>query len=419
MKKIKWVNIALTYLVIIALIGTYMRLKFVFPISLFQYDFILHSHSHVAILGWVYSALYIALLHCYLGEDSFNNKRYTVTFWLTQFSIVGMLVTFAIQGYAAFSIAFSTLHILLSYRFILLFVKDSLKIKDNKIIHSSSILFIYTALIFLFLSSFGPWGLAVLASKKMLGTDLYKDAIYFYLHFQYNGWFTFAILGLFLYLLEKSGIPFNKKLTKIAFWILFCSTIPAYLLSISFEELTSYIIYIAFISGCLQLIGIIIYILIIVRFTKLLTQNLPGIIRFLFLLSLLSVELKFILQFISGFPEINQMVFINRDIVIGFIHLVMLGFVTSGMIFWFSNQRIINSTSKSVKFGLILFAMGFITTELFLFTQVFNDIPSLSGIMEVIRTQYHIRLLIFTFLILIGIIIFWLPQIYNKDFKET
>jgi len=271
---------------------------------------------------------------------------------------------------------------------------------------------------FYFYLLFGPWSLAVLASKKMIGTDLYRDAIYFYLHFQYNGWFTFALLGLFLWLIEKSGLSFNKKLTKISFWILFCSTLPAYLLSVSFKEIPSNLVYIAFISGFTQLIGIIIYILAIVRFTKSLTQNSAGIIRFLLLLSFLSIELKYILQFISGFPEINQIVFINRDIVIGFIHLVMLGFVTSGLIFWFSTQNMLFSKTKLARYGLILFVIGFIVTELLLFVQVFNNVPSFSGFMDIVRTQYHIRLLIFTILMLAGIMCFWLTQLYNKDFKE-
>ena len=68
MAQNKWIKIALTYLVIIALIGTYMRLNFVIPLGAFNYEFILHSHSHVAILGWVYSAFYVGLIYSFLGE---------------------------------------------------------------------------------------------------------------------------------------------------------------------------------------------------------------------------------------------------------------------------------------------------------------------------------------------------------------
>ena len=149
-----------------------------------------------------------------------------------------MLVTFAIQGYAAFSITFSSIHIILSYIFIFYFVRDSKRKLENKFIHSSSLPYIYASLLFLFISSFGPWSLGFLASRNMIGSVLYKDAIYFYLHFQYNGWFTFATMGLMLWMLESKKIDINKRLLRIAFWLMFIPAFSSYLLSVSYDTIT-------------------------------------------------------------------------------------------------------------------------------------------------------------------------------------
>ncbi len=409
----KWINTALTYLVIIALIGTYMRLNFVLPLNAFNYEFILHSHSHVAILGWVYSSLFIALISSYLGYNSFKDKKYAIIFWLTQFSIIGMLFAFPVQGYAVVSISFSTLHILLSYVFIIFFIKDNKRNLANKFIHSSSLPFIYASLLFLFISSFGPWSLGFLASQKMIGSDIYRDAIYFYLHFQYNGWFTFAILGLITWLLEKAPIQFNKKIFRVSFWLLFISVFPAYLLSLSYDVLPNYLTNIAFAFGIIQLIGIVIYFIEILPNVIHLTieKNYP--IRLLLYFSLASLLLKYIFQAASGLNKTNYIIFINRDIVIGYIHLVMLGFITCSLLFWFASQNFLNLKNVLEKSGVILFLVALLVTELLLFSQ------TLIGIIDFSYIPYRLLLFVFSAIMLLGIILHWIPQLYAKDLRDT
>ncbi len=34
----------------------------------------------------------------------------------------------------------------------------------------------------------------------------YRNAVYFYLHFQYNGWMPMALLGLLIFAAEKNGV---------------------------------------------------------------------------------------------------------------------------------------------------------------------------------------------------------------------
>ena len=52
--------------------------------------------------------------------------------------------------------------------------------------------------------------------------------IYFYLHFLYNGWFTFAVLGLLFWLLEKYKVSFNQNYSLLFFRLMFwpCLSMP-------------------------------------------------------------------------------------------------------------------------------------------------------------------------------------------------
>lgn len=49
-------TLALIYFLIIAILGVVMRLFPIIQISA-NYKFLVHTHSHVALLGWVYTAL--------------------------------------------------------------------------------------------------------------------------------------------------------------------------------------------------------------------------------------------------------------------------------------------------------------------------------------------------------------------------
>ena len=119
-----WFNIALFNFFIAACIGVLLRYSFITPSSWFKFPYWLHAHSHVASLGWVYLALFALLIYAFLPEKTQKKPIYKRLFIFIQVSVVGMLITFPIQGYAAWSIVFSSLHILLSYAFIWRFWKD-------------------------------------------------------------------------------------------------------------------------------------------------------------------------------------------------------------------------------------------------------------------------------------------------------
>jgi cbb3-type cytochrome oxidase subunit 1 len=140
-----WVKIALFNFLIAASIGVLLRYVFVQSISWLHFKNFLHAHSHGAMLGWVFLMLYGALIHSFLPQAKQNIKKYHLLFWGFQVSVIGMFLSFPMQGYVSVSIPFSTLHIILSYIFIYHFLKDL----PSHPQHIYSQRFVKTALFFL------------------------------------------------------------------------------------------------------------------------------------------------------------------------------------------------------------------------------------------------------------------------------
>jgi hypothetical protein len=274
-----------------------------------------------------------------------------------------MLFTFAWQGYAAYSITFSTLHIFCSYAFIFFVLKDISGIKHETL----SLKFIYGALFFLFLSSLGPWGLVVVVIQGSAGTDLYKQVIYFYLHFQYNGWFIFALIGFWLKYYETKGAKFNERTATAAFNILFYSNVAAYTLSLLGFKLPAYVYWLAIISAFVQLIGLrYLYKLLFANEIKVFHDN-NNITHSLFRFSFFALFIKYLLQLVSALPNIGDAAFLSREVTIGFIHLVMLGVISAGMLGWFAGFELIAAGSKWFNYGVLLFLITFALSEVLLF----------------------------------------------------
>ena len=130
------------------------------------------------------------------------------------FTAYGMLISFTIQGYATWSISFSTLSIFTSYAFTVVYWKDL-----NSLPKNVSRLWFKAALFFNVISSLGVFLLAFMMATKMVHQNWYLASVYFFLHFQYNGWFFFACMGLLVARIEH--IVFIPKQLTLIFWLFF------------------------------------------------------------------------------------------------------------------------------------------------------------------------------------------------------
>src|SRR5688572_17795755 len=109
----RWFTVALFNLVVASSIGVVLRLIYIVEIPHVNFKPLLHAHSHVAMLGWMFIGLAVFLL----GDETDHGPS-RLSRWLlvvVQLAVMGMLLSFPVQGYGPVSIASSSVHLLASY----------------------------------------------------------------------------------------------------------------------------------------------------------------------------------------------------------------------------------------------------------------------------------------------------------------
>lgn len=353
----KHVQIALGYFLIIAVLGLVLRLFQVVDIPA-NYRFVVHTHSHIALLGWVYTAI-TTLLYFHYVKDKPIAKKYRRIFWSTQLTIVGMLVSFPFTGYAFFSILFSTLFLLASYWFTYFFLKQI--DADQK--QRQSFKLIRVALWFMILSSIGPWALGGIMTTLGSSSPWYRNAIYFFLHFQYNGWFIVALCGFLFVVLERYKLSLSKKSFRVFFLLLNWGVLLSFFLSVLWMKPHPVFYILAGVGGVLQLAAFrILFRKVYTSFQRLKEQLSLPITRLL-IASGIFLLVKLIAQLIGAFPEAAQSISANIDLVISYLHWTFLGVVSVALLAFLNSAKLIYIPKLSIP----LYLFGFLATETLIF----------------------------------------------------
>ena len=187
MLGLKELRFPLIFGVIGAFFGLWLRYFFMGGNLPVTYKFMLHAHSHLMILGFIFNALLLLVWqHFSIGFDKIS-KRY---FYALQVFTGLMVIAFLYQGYALYSITFSTLHLWTSY---ILLIRLWKRLRGNR----NLILMIKAGIVFHFLSSIGPYALGPLMVLGLKNSPWYQQAVFFYLHFQFFGIYFIWVLALF------------------------------------------------------------------------------------------------------------------------------------------------------------------------------------------------------------------------------
>src|SRR5699024_1916390 len=119
-----------------------------------------------------------------------------------------MILAFLYEGYGLYSIILSMVHIGIEYWviFFILFTIDR-----HTTIPKLGVFFIRTGSAMLAISSIGPLSLGAISSLGLRDSPLFDIAIYFYLHFQYNGWLYFMLVGFLIIFFAQYHIPLANK----------------------------------------------------------------------------------------------------------------------------------------------------------------------------------------------------------------
>ncbi len=375
------IKIAFGYFFIVALLGVFMRMFHVVDIT-FNYKNILHTHSHIALLGWVYTALTTLIYKLFLSEKG-KDKTFNKLFWSTQISIIGMMFSFPFTGYAFFSIVFSTLFLLNSYGFLWLFLKHTSL--EQKQLYSYKL--IRAALWLMVFSSLGPWALGIIMNTLGSSSSWYRNAIYFFLHFQYNGWFIVALLGLFFVVLEKNknslvlleiglfknkGVFILEKKFKLFYHLFLVGVFLTFFHSVLWMKPSILFNTLALVGSILQFAAYIVLLESIKHFLKRLKGILTKIENQLLKTVKLLFILKLIFQIVGSFPVIANLVSMNKDLIIAYLHWVFLGIVSISIFLFLSVFKFFSISKTTYK----LYFLAFLLTEILLFG---NGIFSWSG----------------------------------------
>lgn len=306
--------------IILAFLGFVLRYMISFPAGKLNYLFILHAHSHFAFAGWIFMALVILLIKKNLltPPPALN--------WILLLTLIcsfGMLISFSLQGYKVVSIAFSTLFVFVTYWF---------AYRLNSYLKNVQADFLFKTLskagvLYLVLSSLGPFALGILKANENTGI-IYQNAIYFYLHFQMNGWMLFGILALVAKQILKEASSF-KGIKPYLYAFIF-STLPLFFIFTLWAHPPQWVYYIAFSASIFNAAS---WFAILWKL-----RRAAGPIPLLIKIALLAISIKVLFQLMVCIPLIGDWTFSNRNLIIGYVHLLTIGAITPVIISQFTSN---------------------------------------------------------------------------------
>lgn len=383
----KWFGWGLINLAIVALYGSLMRYKIAFNFPYLEQKSLLHAHSHFAFNGWISHILYSILAYLMISNVGTHLlKKYRYLIIANLLSAFGMLAAFTIQGYKIPSISFAALSIVIAIIFCYHYIKDSRSLPVETFFKPWAIV----ALILNIISAIGVLYLAYILITRTAKPDSYLASLYYYLHFQYNGWFFFGAMAIVTSMLPISFKPVLKK-----HFILFTVTvIPTFFLSTLWAKLPMWLYIITVIATLIQFYA----------WFSLLSKCLPALkfqknketaqwVNIFLYGAVFAMTIKFTLQTISIIPSLSHLVFGIRSIVIAYLHLILLGVYSLFIIGYLFLKGWIKVT-PTTKIISLSFLAGVVLNEAFLGIQGVAAFAYIS-IPYINETLFGVALLLF------------------------
>ncbi|MEX0685522.1 MAG: hypothetical protein WD267_10990 [Balneolales bacterium] len=348
---------ALVYLIIVTATGSILRFQWTAPeYTVFNAQYLIHAHSHVAILGWLFLMVCGILLEYGMQRDVLRTNNRTAFSVLVQITVVGMLISFALEGYAFTSILFSSLHIILSYYFAVIYFRyERMDLQPN-------VRNFYNAAVFwMILSSFGPWLMAAGSSLTPFWID---SAISFYLHLQFNGWFIFFLFGFAYQFLINRHYHHKPKWGSWPFCLIFLGLLPSLLPMLDSSSLSPWIIVVGSVGTLVYTVGSGMVLWLIWKSRVVLATHKS---RSLFLFAFSASIVKTIMQGSLISPIVVNLFLESHYVVIAFIHLLLLGLISTSFLFIITLKNEYVVDTKSWLAGSVMYQLGVTGMLLLLF----------------------------------------------------
>lgn len=400
-----WLNIALFFFFLTSLAGLFLRLlPFLSNFNNKYHYGVLQSHSHTGFLGWVFIALYAFLVDTFGTKDLINKKKTVRILIILTVLLLGMYISFPFNGYGIFSITFLSLFLIYSYYTLVYFYKNI----DSKYSNCKIKKFLIAGIIFYFISSIGPWALAPIMAMGYKKTHLYYDTIFMYLHFLYNGFITFTVIALYLNQFRDKIIEstIKKKYLHISFVTLLLGSILSYAESLLWHNPPFYVFILA-VTGSLLILISVFY---LYKSTQNFILKYNSIERFLITSAITFFIIKIVLQSFQAFPYFAKISYMLKgQFIIGYIHLVTLGFISVFLIFYAIKKRFL-IPDHLFKKGIFYYFTGFFLTETLLFLHGLFLMNSI----YVFSSSFNILMLIFSLSLFTGISFLLISQYVKR-----
>lgn len=365
-----WLKFSMFNFILVAVLGVIMRYKIAFSFPFLDQKNTQDAHSHFAFYGWITQIIYVFIinyLHKYLTEQQL--KKYHTLLIINAISALLLIPTFLISGYNWGSIAASTGGLLTSFAFFFLLLTDLKGVRD--LIKPWFI----GGLFFAVISSVGVFNLSYMKMSGNMNQQVYLASTYYFLHFQYNGFFIFSCIGLLINSLQKWGVEVSQKENRLIFWLSFVGALLGYGLSVLWLKLPLWIFIGVVLATITQTIGAFkLYLLLKQNWTKLVLQLSP-MQRFVLFYVGFAFFAKIMLQLFSTIPAISQFAFGFRNVVIAYLHLILLMCVSVFLVNQILGTNIFKMT-RSLLLGLKLLLLGIFLNEAIL------------GIMGILSIKY-------------------------------
>ncbi|MBH1959972.1 MAG: hypothetical protein I8H68_07655 [Flavobacteriia bacterium] len=360
MQRTFWLKFSVFNFFLVALLGVIMRYKILYSFPFLDQKHLQEAHSHFAFYGWITNVLYVLIVHYISKVNSLVQlKKYEYLIMINLAASFAMLGAFMYGGYFWASIAASTAALLTSFVFCYFFVMDARKIQD-----SAKIWFL-GGLFFAVISSVGVFNLAYMMSSKNISQDIYLASEYYYLHFQYNGFFIFSCIGLLLYSLKEAGSPISDRNNRLMFWLMFFGCLVGVGLSVLWMKLPAFIFALIVLTTIGQTASaVMLFGFVRKSWTNLVLKWSP-MQRFVLIYVGFAFAVKIALQLGSNIPALNQFAFGFRNVVIAYLHLVLLMCIATFLL----NQILTTNyftVTKTLLLGLKMFLLGIFLNEMML-----------------------------------------------------
>lgn len=332
--------ILLLTLLLASIPGMIIRYAAVGSFTFFPIQYIIHAHSHLAMMGWATPLLMMGIM---VFKNLQNVPLYNRLVQVNAFICLLMFIAFLWTGYSVVSIILSTVHLVLCYIFFYHVLRNS---ND----HASPLLadqIINSAIFWMILGSLSTWFIPVIIATLGKPHVLYELMLAFFLHTQFFGWFTLGVLGLLLGHFPEASKHLKRQHRSIILVLLNAFVLLTFL--VGNQQFSSPWINVSHIIGVLSISYVICLLPLKSLFEKL---NIGSKIGLIALLAQISMLLMAAFHLSDAWMEI-------RHTRMGFLHLTTLGWLSLTLTsFLFPNQ---NLTSLV---GWRLFTFGFLLTEI-------------------------------------------------------